>query len=125
MFELLRRQKLDLLGAYYADNVNDGMRGNVRPRSLSYAITPHAYLHQADSVKACQPQVDDTGNACVLLSVSLTMLCSCQLHHRLRHATEWGHKTTGTLATAGTAKQRISCRLLSAPRHSGFKTLVV
>eukprot|EP00277_Geminigera_cryophila_P011706 CAMPEP_0179442452 /NCGR_PEP_ID=MMETSP0799-20121207/25972_1 /TAXON_ID=46947 /ORGANISM="Geminigera cryophila, Strain CCMP2564" /LENGTH=66 /DNA_ID=CAMNT_0021227657 /DNA_START=128 /DNA_END=328 /DNA_ORIENTATION=- len=28
MFELLRRQKLDLLGAHYADNVNDGMRGN-------------------------------------------------------------------------------------------------
>jgi hypothetical protein len=32
MFELLRRQKLDLLGAYYADNVNDGMRGNVQIR---------------------------------------------------------------------------------------------
>jgi len=38
MFELLRRQKLDLLGAHYADNVNDGMRGNVRPSQLAHAL---------------------------------------------------------------------------------------
>ena len=34
MFELAVRHfsKLDLLGAFYADNVNDGMYGNVRSR---------------------------------------------------------------------------------------------
>ena len=40
MFELLRRQQLDLLGAFYADNVNDGMRGNVRAHLLLAAPRP-------------------------------------------------------------------------------------
>jgi hypothetical protein len=42
MFELLRRQKLDLLGSYYADNVNDGMRGNVRVPSPCSCTPPRA-----------------------------------------------------------------------------------
>jgi hypothetical protein len=42
MFELLRRQKLDLLGSYYADNVNDGMRGNVRVPSPCSCSPPRA-----------------------------------------------------------------------------------
>ena len=42
MFELLRRQQLDLLGAFYADNVNDGMRGNVRAHLPPCCAPRHA-----------------------------------------------------------------------------------
>ena len=42
MFELLRRQQLDLLGAFYADNVNDGMRGNVRAHLAPCCAPRHA-----------------------------------------------------------------------------------
>ena len=42
MFELAVRQfsKLDLLGGFYADNVNDGMWGNVS-HPFSSAISPY------------------------------------------------------------------------------------
>jgi hypothetical protein len=52
MFELLRRQKLDLLGAYYADNVNDGMRGNT-PSCDS--MGPQNSRHVGEG-KFCQPE---------------------------------------------------------------------
>ncbi|MGB1592357.1 MAG: hypothetical protein ACPIOQ_06350 [Promethearchaeia archaeon] len=52
MFELLRRQSLDLLGAYYADNVNDGMRGNT-PSCDS--MGPQNNRHVGDG-SYCQPE---------------------------------------------------------------------
>ena len=59
MFELLRRQQLDLLGAFYADNVNDGMRGNVRAHLLLAA--PRAMRCRAIAQRAARP-----GPACGL-----------------------------------------------------------
>ena len=52
MFELLRRQKLDLLGAHYADNVNDGMRGNVFPVPTCARVVKHMVQWPAVSLLA-------------------------------------------------------------------------